>query len=174
MRASRFDQGWRFFMSAPTVALEQPVLTSAPRRFVLFRHRVVAQAELGPTIRDTFGELYSCVEQSGANPGGPPFVIYHNLPQQGAHWEIDICAPVAAPMVAPPCFEYIEMPSCIVASLLHVGPYDTLGEAYGRLEAFITERGLQPAGPPREFYYSEPNVPPSETRTLIERPVNEP
>ena len=161
-------------MPAPSVAIEQPVLTSAPRRFVLFRHRVVAESELGPTIRDAFGELYACVEASGANPGGPPFVIYHSGSQPGVRWDIDICAPVAAPMVAPPCFEYLEMPSCIVVSLLHVGPYDTLGEAYAQIETYVAEHGLAKAGPPREFCYSEPEVPPAETRTLIEWPVNQP
>ena len=161
-------------MPAPTVAVEQPVLTSAPRRFVLYRHRVVAQDELGATIHDTFAELYDCVEACGANPDGPPFVIYRSQSQPGARWEIDICAPVSAPMVAPPCFEYIEMPSCIVASLLHVGPYEALGVAYAQVEAYITEHGLQKAGPPREFYFSEPDVPPAETRTLIEWPVNQP
>ena len=161
-------------MPASTVAVEQPVLTSAPRRFVLYRHRVVAQYELGTTIRDTFAELYDCVEASGANPGGPPFVIYHSASQPGVRWEIDICAPVSGPMVAPPCLEYIEMPSCIVVSLLHLGPYDTLTEAYAQIEAYIAERGLQKAGPPREFYYSEPDVAPADTRTLIEWPVNQP
>ena len=65
------------------------------------------------------------------------------------------------------------MPSCIVASLLHVGPYDTLGEAYAQIETYVAEHGLQKVGPPREFYYSEPEVPPAETRTLIEWPVNQ-
>jgi len=77
-------------------------------------------------------------------------------------------------MVAPPCFEYIEMPSGIVVSLLHIGPYETLGEAYLQVEAYIGEHGLQKAGPPREFYCSEPDVPPTETRTLIEWPVSQP
>lgn len=161
-------------MLAPTVAVEQPVLTSAPRRFVLFRHRVVAAADLPRTMRDTFGELYECLAAAGVSPGGPPFTIYHDMSVPDVRWEVDICAPVAEPMVAPPCFEYIEMPSCIVASMLHIGPYDTLGDAYAQIESYIAERGLQKAGPPREFYYSEPDVPPTDTRTLIEWPVNQP
>jgi effector-binding domain-containing protein len=161
-------------MSAPTVTVERPVLTSAPRRYVLYRHRSVAHSDLGQTISGTFGELYACVEASGANPGGPPFVVYQSGSQPGVLWEIDICAPVAAPLVAPVCADYMEMPACDVASLLHVGPYDTLGEAYAQVEAFIAEHGLQQAGPPREFYYSEPEAPPAETRTLIEWPVNQP
>jgi effector-binding domain-containing protein len=161
-------------MPAPTVAVEQPVLTSAPRRFVLYRHRIVAEGDLKTVLPDTFRELYECIGAAGVSPGGMPFVVYHEGSQPGVRWEIDICAPVSAPMVAPPCLEYIEMPSCIVISMLHVGPYDTLGDAYGQVEAYITEHGLQKAGPPREFYYSEPDVAPAETRTLIEWPVNKP
>jgi AraC family transcriptional regulator len=161
-------------MSAPTIAVERPVLTSAPRRFVLYRHRSVAHAELGETISMTFGELYACVEACGANLGGPPFVIYQSGSEPGVRWEIDICAPVAVPMAAPLCADYIELPGGSVVSLLHVGPYDTLGESYGQIAAYIGEHGLQQAGPPREFYYSEPDVPPAETRTLIEWPVNQP
>jgi effector-binding domain-containing protein len=161
-------------MSAPTVAVERPVLTSAPCRFVLYRHRSVPHAELGETIGFTFGELYACVEASGANPGGPPFVIYQSGSQPGVRWEIDICVPVAAPMDAPLCAECIELPSGSVVSLLHVGPYDTLSDAYAQIEAFIAEHRLQQAGPPREFYFSEPDVPPAQTRTLVEWPVNQP
>ena len=54
-------------------------------------------------------------------------------------------------MTAAPCFEYIEMPSCMVVSLLHVGSYEGLGRAYGAIESYIAEHGLQKAGPPREF-----------------------
>lgn len=161
-------------MSAPAVAVERPVLTVAPRRFVLYRHRSVPHSELGETIRTTFGELYACVEASGANPGGPPFVVYQSDSQRGVRWEIDVCAPISEPLVAPLCAEYMEMPGRSVVSLLHVGPYDTLGDAYAQIEAFIAEHGLQQAGPPREFYYSEPEVPPAETCTLIEWPVTYP
>jgi effector-binding domain-containing protein len=161
-------------MTAPTVVIEQPVLTHAPRRYVLYRHRVVAQRDLQPTLSDTFRELYACVGAAGVSPAGPPFVIYHAGSVPGVRWEIDICAPVATPLIAPPCFEYIEMPSCIVVSLLHVGPYETLGGAYDAIDEYIREHGVEPAGPPREFYYSDPSVPPSETRTLVERPVSQP
>ena len=161
-------------MPAPTLVAEQPVLTSAPRRFVLYRHRIVAQRDLPATLSDTFGDLYARIGTIGAVPGGPPFVIYHDSSVRGVRWEVDICAPVSAPITAPPGFEYVEMASGIVVSLLHVGPYETLGGAYEAIERYIAEHGLQPAGPPREFYYSDASVPPSETRTLIERPVSEP
>ena len=157
-------------MTAPT-AVEQPVLTHTPRRFVLYRHRIVAQNDLKTVIPETFAELYHHIDQTGVASAGPPFVIYHDTSAPGVRWEIDICAQVVAPMTAPPGLEYVEMPSGIVVSLLHVGPYETLGDAYDTIEAYISEHALKPAGPPREFYYSEPDVPPSEVRTLVERPV---
>jgi effector-binding domain-containing protein len=161
-------------MTAPSVATGQPALTSAPRRYVLYRRRTVAQPDLPSALSETFKELYECISMAGVAPAGMPFTVYHNLPAPGMPWEVDICAPVAAPMTAPPCLDYTEMPSSLVVSLLHVGPYETLSDAYAAIEAYICEHALQPAGPPREFYFSEPSVPPSETRTLIERPVNQP
>lgn len=40
--------------------------------------------------------------------------------------------------------------------LLHVGPYDKLGESYGRLAAEAAERGLAACGPAHEIYLSDP------------------
>jgi effector-binding domain-containing protein len=57
------------------------------------------------------------------------------------------------------------------ASTLHVGPYDTLGQAYDGLDAWLADHGYAKAGPPREVYLSEPSTPPAATRTVIEVPV---
>ena len=160
-------------MAESTVALEQPTVTSAPRRLVLFRHEIVDHADLGRVIPASFGELYGAIGRSDTHPAGPPFVVYRTGSQVGVRWDIDICAPVAGPMTEPPGFEFTEMPVGTVLSLLYVGPYEGLGKAYGEIESYITEHGLQQAGPPREFYFSEPDVPPSQTRTMIEWPVAE-
>jgi effector-binding domain-containing protein len=58
-----------------------------------------------------------------------------------------------------------------IVSLLQVGPYESLVEAYEAIERYLAEQGLETAGPPREIYLSEPEVPPAETRTLVEQPI---
>ncbi len=63
------------------------------------------------------------------------------------------------------------MPAGSFASLLHVGPYDTLGVAYETLTRWVHAHELITAGPPREVYLSEPGTPPAELNTVIEFPV---
>ena len=158
-------------MTTPTQIVPMPAIGELPRRMVLFKHRVVAQPELPTVLGSTFGELYQRIESSGVAPAGPPFVIYHNMPEPGGRWEIDVCAPVSAPVLAAPAFEFLDMPAGRIVSVLHIGPYDTLGIAYEAIGNFISDQGLEAAGPPREFYFSEPDVPPEKVQTLVEWPI---
>ena len=158
-------------MAAPTVAFEEPVVTSAPRRLVLFRRLVIEHADLGRTISATFGELYGLIGRSGTFPAGPPFVVYHATSEIGVRWDVDICAPIAAPITTPPGFAYSEMPSGPVVTLTHIGSYESIGEAYAQLEQYLEENQIQKGGAPREFYLSPPGAASSETHTLIEQPI---
>jgi len=155
-------------MVAPTVIPNVPVLGESSHRHVLFQHFVVEQEDLPATIGKSFGALYGRIGQAGVIPAGPPFVIYHNM---AAPWEIDVCAPVATPLAPAPDFEVTELPATRVVSLLHIGPYDTMGTAHAAVDAYIKAQSLTPAGPPREIYLSPPSTPASETRTVIEWPI---
>ena len=160
-------------MTAPTVAFEQPVVSPAPRRHVLFRHAIVEHADLGEAISATFAELYRHIRTSGTFPAGPPFVVYHAGSEVGVQWDIDVCAPIATPITPPPEFGYKEMPGGPAVTLMHVGSYDSIGSAYAQLEAYLDTNHIHKAGEPREFYLSEPGVPPSEARTMIEWPISQ-
>jgi effector-binding domain-containing protein len=46
--------------------------------------------------------------------------------------------------------------------------------AYDAISRYVAGHALTFTGPPREFYLSEPDVPPDEIRTLIEWPVSKP
>jgi effector-binding domain-containing protein len=158
-------------MTAPTHILPMPTIGQSPRRMVLFKHRVVIHSELPSVLGSTFGELYQRIESSGVAPAGPPFVIYLDDSEPGVRWSIDICAPVSAPISAAPEFEFCDMPAGRVVSVMHFGPYDELGIVYDAIDRFIKEKDLTVAGPPREFYFSEPDVPPEKVQTLVEWPV---
>lgn len=158
-------------MTAPASTTDEPSLTRSPPRRVLSKHALITIEELPATLGETFAELYAAIELTGTEPDGPPFVIYHTVPTPGAKWEIDICAPVAAEVPTPPDITYSEMAAEPIVYLLHVGPYEGLGEVYAGIGRFLADNNLTPSGPPREFYLSEPDVPPAETQTLIEWPV---
>jgi effector-binding domain-containing protein len=133
----------------------------------------VTLAEIGGVISRTFGEVYGHLGTRGAVPEGPPFVIYHGSPASGEPFDIEICAPVPVAVEPPAGWQLQELPAGLFATLLHVGPYDTIGEAYAAITARVGEHGFVAAGPPREVYLSEPTVPPEQIRTIVELPVVE-
>ncbi len=56
--------------------------------------------------------------------------------------------------------------------MLHVGPYDKMGETQMQLEAFATANGKKGAGRPHEIYLSDPRrVAPAKLRTILRWPV---
>lgn len=156
--------------SAPTI--ERVTVTDSPPRRVLSRHAVVEQKDLASALGRTFGDLYAQIGAAGIEPDGPPFVTYNEGTEAGLHWDIDICAPISAPIKPPAGFAYNEVPASKVVTLLHIGPYQSLSVAHDAMERYVAGHGLTFAGPPREFYLSEADVAPDEIQTLIERPVS--
>ncbi|MFU8889202.1 MAG: GyrI-like domain-containing protein [Trueperaceae bacterium] len=49
-----------------------------------------------------------------------------------------------------------EIPAGRAVQCIHVGPFDQLGAAYGALEAWMAERGLEHGGPAFEVYLDDP------------------
>jgi effector-binding domain-containing protein len=133
----------------------------------------VTLAEIGRVIGTSFGEVYGHLGGHGDVPAGPPFIIYHGTPASGEPFEIEICAPVAAAVDPPSGWQLRELPAGTFATLLHVGPYDTIGAAYAEILAWPGANGYAVAGPPREVYLSEPETPPDQIRTIVELPVTE-
>lgn len=58
--------------------------------------------------------------------------------------------------------------------VLHVGPYNQVGQTYAALEARASELGLAMNGAGHEIYISDPNrVPPERLKTIVRMPVTE-
>ena len=56
--------------------------------------------------------------------------------------------------------------------VLHVGPYDRIGEAFGRLGTYAVENGLIAQCPPHEIYISDPRRAAAEKlKTIARLPV---
>jgi effector-binding domain-containing protein len=140
---------------------------------VISRRRPVRLSEIGSVLEAAFGEVYGHLGAHGGRPEGPPFVIYHGMPTADEPFEVEICAPVAGPTDAPMGWGLQELPAGLFATLLHVGPYDTVGAAYDTLTEWIGTHDLAVMGPPREVYLSEGDTPPEQVRTIIEFPVVE-
>lgn len=145
-------------------------VTERPATTIVSRRAMVELAGIGQLIAGALGEVYSHLGRQRVAPAGPPFVIYHGMPDNGP-FEVEVCAPVPVAVEPPPGWQLGELPAGPVAGVTHVGPYDTVGQAYDALWAWLPAHGLEAAGPPRETYLSPPSTPPSQIRTAVEVPV---
>ena len=65
-----------------------------------------------------------------------------------------------------------ELEEGVCAEIVHIGPYDQIGQTLGTLHAFLIESHLLPRGPHHEIYLDDPRVTsPEHVRTLIRQPV---
>ena len=140
---------------------------------VLAKRQPVRLSDIGWTLGAAFGEAYGHLGAHGGVPNGPPFVIYHGLPAGNEPFDIEVCAPVKHSVDPPSGWALTELPGGTFASLLHVGPYDSVRKGYDTLLAWLATNDLVVAGPPREVYLSDPLTPPEQIRTVIEFPVVE-
>jgi effector-binding domain-containing protein len=136
---------------------------------VVAKRTAVTLPEIGSVLGAAFGEVYGSIGSQA--PAGPPFVIYHGMPEADRPFDIEICAPVSRVVDPPPGWVVQELQAGTFVSVVHVGPYDSVGGAYENLVRWIPEHGMTIAGAPREVYLSEPATPPEEIRTVVEFPV---
>ena len=150
----------------------EPSLLKRDQLLTLTKHVQVEMLTIGAQISRAYAEAYPYLESQHVAPAGPPFVIYPEQPTAQGPFAVDICAPVRGKVEAPRGWSVEELPAGDFASLVHVGPYDSLGEAYAALRRWIDEKHLVVVGAPREVYLSPPDTAPEEIRTVVEFPVS--
>jgi effector-binding domain-containing protein len=121
-----------------------------------------------------FGKLYTFVAESGFIPAVPPSRVYFNVPgqvpEQELKWELRV--PIAGicdasgPDGKGLGFRCLEENT--VASMIHRGPFSTIGDTYKNLKSWIADNGYKIAGPCEEVYITEPgNTPLAELMTEV-------
>lgn len=150
-----------------------------------------------------FGQAFPELFARGITPAGPPFALYTRLTEgPDAVADVEIGFPLgerlAAPLAAVPAHDEpgagdapgagdgpaggglrivpSELPAGDIAVMSHVGGYDALGEAWGRLMAGIGGRGRAPGMPFWECYVTEPrpDMDPATLRTDLYCPTRQP
>jgi len=126
-----------------------------------------------------FGKLYTFVAEAGFIPAIPPSRVYFNVPgqvpEQELQWElrvpiVGICDP-SGPDAKGMGFRCLE--ETAMASIIHRGPFSTIGDTYNKVKSWITSNGYKIAGPCEEVYLTEPgNTPPAELMTEVRFPVS--
>jgi len=120
------------------------------------------------------------VNAGGYHMTGPLTGIYYNDPQEVPEEELvwEVWAPVAYPGPVRPVendemsFKYLD--PMFVAYTYHIGPYESIDEAYDSLMEWAERNKYKIIGPPIELYWSDPaSVPAEKLVTEIWFPVEE-
>lgn len=132
----------------------------------------VKRSELGDTFGIILPEVWAHLQKLGTTPVGPPFALYHSFSADSV--DVEGGMPVATATEGAGRVKSSQLPAGHVAATWHVGPYDSLAEAYTALDAWVEEQGREAAGAPWEIYWTDPKeVPdPARWRTEVFQPIN--
>ena len=130
-----------------------------------------SMTHIGAAMGEAFPKIYHAVVSAGMEPSGEPLARYFDL-AEGESSTFECAVPVPGPFSA----TGEVVPSTIgggpAAFAVHVGPYDSIGETWQKLMAWVTEQGKTPAGPFWEIYLDDPEeVDVSELKTELYIPV---
>jgi effector-binding domain-containing protein len=149
---------------------EALIATARPRLLASVRRQATPQA-IGPLIRGS--GVWELMKSRGIESTGYNVVVYWDEPGQDLMHSpggipVDIGAEIEKPFESDAELSCTTTPAGRFISVLHVGPYDRLGEAYLAIRAHCRAAGLTLAGPYWEFY-GHWNTDPSKLETTVSR-----
>lgn len=137
---------------------------------------VASLAKIGPyrSAGAAFGELMTWLGKNKVVPTGMPYGVYYDDPAKvnPDSTKYEVCVPVPAATKGDKIVKILDLEPVLVATAIHVGPYDRVGETYGKLMAWISANKYVQSGAPREYYLNDPaKVPAESLQTKIAIPV---
>lgn len=141
------------------------------RRSTLVVKGAMRMDELPAFFGQAFGELYGYAARKGVAPEGAPFARYPSVSTERVEVEAGIVVP--SPVAGEGRVEASDLPAGDAAVTTHIGPYESMHEAYAAIEAWMSANGRTPGGAPWETYFSDPQAEPdaSKWRTEIAWPL---
>ena len=95
-------------------------------------------------------ELESFLNQNQIQPEGPCFTLYYSDPPD---IDTQVCEPVSSPIMDDQRIKQLLLPGVEkMATVVHNGPFITIGEAYTAILKWIEANGYKINGPAREVY----------------------
>jgi effector-binding domain-containing protein len=126
---------------------------------------------IGETFREVMPEVSAQLAAAAVQPPNPMFAIYHSYSQDEVDMELGL--PLPGPIPTEGRVVGHELPATLAAVTWHHGSYDTIGEAFRAVEAWIEQEGKERAGPPFEVYWTGPedDPDPAAWRTEVGYPI---
>ncbi len=157
-----------------TVLLMHDVTTrevSAQQVAAVRRH--TSMPTIGDDIAAGFNQVGAAMETVGVRLVGRPFIVFHGRIDDVTGGDIEICSPVASPFNGVEEVYGTEVQGGTIASTIHRGSYDEMAPAYAAVITWMDEHGLEPSGPPREYYLNDlEKAKPEDLLTEIAFPIS--
>ena len=112
----------------------------------------VTMKTVGEGLDAGFRAVREHAAATGADVVGPPFVFSPDFGKDS--FELIVCLPVAEGAQPGEAVAVEEIAGGRHASVTHVGPYPDVPQAYKAVFGWLEEKGLKPAGAPREIYHN--------------------
>lgn len=119
--------------------------------------KVAAARDVIPTYGDVgqlLGRVFAHIGQHRGHPAGPPMSLYYDEGYREKDADVEAAVPVAGPVPDGEMVTVRELPGGEVASTVHQGTFENVGQAYAAVATWIEANGYQVIGPPREIYLS--------------------
>ena len=136
--------------------MEAPVKKEIGTQTVICMEHLGSHDEIGTV----YHKLYEWAAQKDVKLEGSPFTVFLSPPSeldsQSARFEV--CMPVErAPEGASGSVKVKTLPACTVASITVKGPYEKISAHYAEMLAWLSAKGWETTGPPREIYIKGPD-----------------
>ena len=130
-------------------------------------------SELPAFFDRSFPALGAAMAQLGAVPSDPAFAHHLRPPEDTS--ELEVGFPVERPVDPDGDVVPSRLPGGRVATLVHQGGYDGLGESRRRLQEWVAQQGLTPAPGFWEVHLTEPTPDgdPAANRTALHLPLRD-
>ena len=118
--------------------------------------------------------LYPMFTEHASSIVGPFMAIYHDMEYREKDVDIEAAIPISEDLDLPDPIKVRDLPGVdTVATTIHRGSYDNIGEGYQALMAWCEANGYELAGPDIEVYLTAPDKAsdPADYVTELQQPV---
>jgi effector-binding domain-containing protein len=99
-----------------------------------------------------WGELEGYLAMHRVRPAGPCFAVYHDEEYKEHDVDAEVCEPIDATLPESRRIKVRTLPAAEMASVVHRGPYTTLGKSIQDIVQWLEANGYRITGPERELY----------------------
>lgn len=121
--------------------------------------QVAAIRDIAPAYNqqgDLWNELYGQIHPYQAQYAGPCLTLYYDEGYKERDVDIEVCQPVRGAIPVAGRVKTRDLAGANVASVIHHGPFTTIGEAYTALTRWVEANGYRIVGPSREVNLQPP------------------